>query len=34
MVEIYMEKILDLLVLPAKRAGPLAIKQSKVGVYV
>jgi len=26
MVEIYMEKILDLLVQPSKRAGPLPIK--------
>lgn len=29
-----MEKILDLLVHQSKRAGPLAIKQSKTGIYV
>lgn len=34
MVEIYMEKIQDLLVPPAKRGDPLPIKQSKAGIYV
>ena len=34
MVEIYMEKIQDLLVPAAKRGPPLPIKQSKQGVYV
>ena len=34
MVEIYMEKIQDLLVPASKRGGPLPIKQSKAGVYV
>jgi hypothetical protein len=34
MVEIYMEKIQDLLVAPAKRGGPLKIRESKSHVYV
>lgn len=34
MVEIYMEKIQDLLVPPKKRGNPLQIKQSKSHVYV
>ena len=34
MVEIYMEKIQDLLGPAAKRGPPLPIKQSKQGVYV
>ena len=34
MVEIYMEKIQDLLVAPAKRGAPLQIKQSKTHIYV
>lgn len=34
MVEIYMEKIQDLLVPASKRGNPLPIKQNKAGVYV
>ena len=34
MVEIYMEKIQDLLVPANKRGAPLPIKQSKAGIYV
>ena len=34
MVEIYMEKIQDLLVHSSKRGPPLPIKQSKAGIYV
>ena len=34
MVEIYMEKILDLLVDPAKRAGALEVRQTKDQVWV
>lgn len=34
MVEIYMEKIQDLLVPASKRGPPLPIKQSKAGIYV
>jgi kinesin family protein 1 len=34
MVEIYMEKIQDLLVASNKRGNPLPIKQNKAGVYV
>ena len=34
MVEIYMEKIQDLLVAPAKRGPPLQIKQAKSHIYV
>lgn len=34
MVEIYMEKIQDLLVPAAKRGAPLPIKQSKAGIYI
>ena len=34
MVEIYMEKIQDLLVAPAKRGGPLKIREAKGHVFV
>ena len=34
MVEIYMEKIQDLLVAPAKRGGPLQIRETKGYVFV
>ena len=34
MVEIYMEKIQDLLVDPAKRGAPLEVRQSKDQVWV